>query len=175
MAASPKNEMLMDALEAAPSAVFILLWRATENLEMAGWTGTVLAVAVLLGFPIFSLRFNPILLGVNIHLAMVTPVIVCLYSAVVTHVAEVIEGKSYIAVLLTILATGCILTVYSPTGFLGAQGFPRAAVRGRSLIMLVGSAAAVVWGMIISASDGFIAVGLPIIGLFALRQALLKS
>jgi len=29
--------------------------------------------------------------------------------------------------------------------------------------------------MIISASDGFIAVGLPIIGLFALRQALLKS
>jgi len=173
MADSPKKEMLIDALETAPSVIFILLWRVTDNLEMAGWTGVVIAVAVLLGFLISNIHFNPILLGINFHLAIITPVIVGLYHAGATHVAEVIEGKSYVAVLLTIFVTGCVLTVCSSTGFLGSQVLPRAIVRRRSLIMLVGSAAAVVWAMIISASHGFIAVGLPIIGLFALRHALL--
>ena len=58
---------------------FLALWQGQVGLQAAGWTGAVLAAAVLIGFRRYRVPYNPILLGINIHLLLATPVIVALF------------------------------------------------------------------------------------------------
>lgn len=168
------RDWLPGMLEAIPSFVFLLIWRASEVLETAGWAGVFLAGAVLLAFPMFKVAFNPIFLGINIHLVVITPLIVGLHRGGFTRVAHLVEQQSYFSVLLTIFATGCFLTLCSRKGFLGTKGLPTSAVRQGSIVMLAASAAAIVWATTVE-GYGFFAVGLPIIALFAVRRALLNQ
>jgi hypothetical protein len=156
-------------VEAAPSIAFALMWRATGDLEAAGWLGAVLAFAVLLGFRIARIPADTIYLGINLHLAIITPLIVGLYRLGWSQPARLIEAHSFPAVLVTIFLTGCALTLWSQRGFIGQPGLPRRS----SLLLLAGSAAAILWWGIVGGPD-LVAVGLPIIGLFVLRAAILR-
>lgn len=158
---------LAELLETAPSLVFVLLWRGTGDLEAAGWVGCVLALAVLIGFRVRKIPFDTILLGINIHLAVITPLIVGLYALGASSGARSIEDHSYPAVLITIFLTGCVLTFCTGTGFVGVRG----PSRHRSWILLAASALAVVWGMQV-AGGTLVTVGVPVIGLFVLRRVL---
>ncbi|MFS4438483.1 hypothetical protein ACMA5I_09725 [Paracoccaceae bacterium GXU_MW_L88] len=149
------------------------IWRATGDLEAAGWTGCALALLVLIGLRSARAPFNPIFLEINLHLIVITPLIIGLYRFGASDSAARLEGVSYHAVLVTIFLTGLILTVASPRGFVG-QDDPRStgSVRAKSALMLAASFIGIIWA---SLNDGsaFIAVGLPIIALFALRRVLL--
>ena len=155
--------------EAVPSIAFALTWRATGDLEAAGWLGAILALAVLLGFRIFRIPFDTIYLGINLHIALITPLIVGLYRLGWSQPARLIEAHSFPAVLVTIFLTGCALTLWSQRGFIGQPGLPRRC----SLLLLAGSAATILWWVLVGGPD-LVAVGLPIIGLFALRAAILR-
>ena len=155
--------------EAVPSIAFALIWRATGDLEAAGWLGAVLALVVLLGFRIFRVSFDTIYLGINLHIALITPLIVGLYRLGWSHPARLVEAYSFPAVLITIFLTGSALTLWSPGGFIGQPGLPRRS----SLLLLAGGAAAILWWGLVGGPDP-VAVGLPIIGLFLLRAAILR-
>ena len=156
-------------VEAAPSVAFALMWRATADLEAAGWLGAVLAFAVLLGFRIARIPADTIYLGINLHIALITPLIVGLYRLGWPQPTRLIEAHSFPAVLVTIFLTGCALTLWSQRGFIGQPGLPRRC----SLLLLAGSAATILWWVLVGGPD-LVAVGLPIIGLFALRAAILR-
>lgn len=158
---------LADFLEAMPSLVFILLWRMTGDLETAGWVGCALALAVLFGFRVFGVPFDTILLGINIHIVVMTPLIVGFYARGMSGVAEIIEEYSYPAVLITIFLTGAVLNLCSASGFVGVRGLPGR----RSWLLLGASAMAAIWGMLMK-GGGIVTVGLPVLGLLALRRVL---
>ena len=131
--------------------------------------GAVLALAVLLGFRIARIPADTIYLGINLHIALITPLIVGLYRLGWPQPTRLIEAHSFPAVLVTIFLTVCALTLWSQRGFIGQPGLPRRC----SLLLLAGSAATILWWVLVGGPD-LVAVGLPIIGLFVLRAAILR-
>ncbi len=107
------------------------------------------------------------MLGINLHIALITPLIVGLYRIGAAPAARIIEAYSYPAARITIFVTGCALTLWSRAGFIGAARLPRR----YSGLTLIGAAAAISWAFLIG-GNGFVAVGLPILALFVLRRAL---
>lgn len=172
MSKSHQREWFADLLESLPSLAFLALWRTGSELEFAGWSGALLAVAVLLGFRARRFRFHPILLGINIHLAVITPLIAVLFRFGAPDVGSILAAHSYNAVLITVFVTGCCLALFSCTGFIGADGLSRTTARFYSVLLLIACASGIVWAF---ASEGgpFAAVGLPLVGLFALRRLLI--
>ncbi|WP_330563311.1 hypothetical protein [Roseibium sp. FZY0029] len=79
MANARQQQLLLDLFESLPSIVFILLWRQTSNLELAGWTGCGFAAFVLAGLVLLKARIHPVLIGINLHILLVTPVLVGFY------------------------------------------------------------------------------------------------
>ncbi len=169
-----KYGVMVELTEAAPSVLFVVLWRLTDNLELAGWTGTALALCVVLAQSHQKIHPHPIVLGINTHLIIITPLIVGLYQLNFHGMASLIESNSFWGVLVTIFVVGCALTLWSSRGFLGFDGPKTDASQRGSLILLCGSAAAIFWAAS-QGSQGFVAVGLPITGLFLLRRFLLSK
>lgn len=172
MAASLQRQWLADALESAPSFVFLALLKTGVDLETAGWIGAGLAAAVLLGFRALRLRFNPILLGINVHLLLVTPVIVAVFWLGAARLGDTLTRYSYEGVLLTILVTGAALTLLSEEGFMGEPGLPASSVRPYSAVLLLAALAGLLWALF-QGGSALTGVGLPIVALFALRRFLL--
>jgi hypothetical protein len=145
MANARQKQLLLDLFESLPSIVFILLWRQTSDLELAGWTGCGLAAFVLAGFVLLKARMHPVVLGINLHILLVTPVLVGFFRFGDRALAEFLTGYSYSAVLLTVTVTGGVLTLFSRSGFVGVPGLPRYQRNRLSLLMLAVSLAGAVW------------------------------
>lgn len=172
VADSQQQHWLADIVESAPSIIFLALWRSDMDMETAGWIGVALAAAVLIGFRVLRLRYNPILLGINIHLVVITPLIVTVYALGASEFGSTLIASSERAVLVTVLIVGLVLTAFSRRGFIGVDDLSVASRWNHSSILLAALAAATVWSFS-SAGGTLLTVALPMIGLFGLRHFLI--
>lgn len=169
------NEMtLLPLLEYAPSLIFFSLLRSSVDLETAGWAGAALAVIVLITLRIGKLRFDPILLGINVHLLVITPLIVVLSRFGAPRASETLIRYSHQGVLVTILLIGVMLTMLSRQGFIGLEDLSRPTVRRYSAVLLAACLAATVWALTY-AGGALIGTTLPVVGLFGLRRLLVSN
>ncbi|WP_460080244.1 hypothetical protein [Roseibium sp. LAB1] len=145
MATSQQKQLLLDLLESLPSIVFILLWRQTGDLELAGWSGCGLAVLVLAAFGLLGAQMHTVLLGVNLHILLVTPLLDALSRFGDASLARFLIAYSYSAVLLTVTITGGVLTLFSRGGFAGVPGLPGPVRLRMSVLMLAVSMAGTMW------------------------------
>ncbi|WP_428698294.1 hypothetical protein [Stappia sp.] len=172
MSGSLQRQWLTDILESVPSFAFLALLRSNVDLETAGWIGATLAAAVLIVFRACKVRFNPILLGINIHLLLVTPIIVTVFRLGASETGETLTRYSYQGVLITIFLVGLMLTFVSREGFVGHERLSKSSVRKYSVLLLLATLAAIAWSFIYS-NGALLGVALPIIALFALRRLLI--
>lgn len=173
MQGSRQREWLADILEGAPSLLFLAFLRSGVDMEIAGWIGTALSAMVLIGFRWCRVRFNPLLLGINVHLLLATPLIVAIFElGAAPELGQALTAYSYKAVLITIFLVGCALALLSREGFVGVEGLSPSAVRSNSAILLAATFAALVWSF--GFADGpIMGTAVPIIGLFGLRRLLI--
>lgn len=171
MSGSRQREWLTDILESAPSIVFLTLWRSDVDIELAGWTGVGLAAIVLLGFRLSRVHFNPILLGINVHLLIITPLIVTVSQMGALDFAGALIASSERGVLATVFIVGCALTAFSRRGFIGTDDLSTANRWGYSSVLLVAAAAAMVWAFTYTGNT-LLAIAIPMMGLFGLRRLL---
>jgi len=147
MVKSRQTQLVLDLLEGLPSVGFILLWRQTGDLEFAGWIGSGLALAVFALFRLLKGRMHPVLLGVNCHILLVTPLIVGLIRLGGGAVAEAIVPYSYGGVLLTVTLVGVALSLFPRSGFAGVSDLDGRLGSRLSLLMLAVSAAGTAWAL----------------------------
>lgn len=167
-----QGQWLTDISESVPSFAFLALLRSNVDLQTAGWIGLALAGAILLIFPLCKVRFNPILLGINVHLLLVTPVIVAVFHLGASEFGAMLTHHSYHGVLLTIFVVGLGLTLFSREGFIGQGGLSHSTNRKYSAILLIASLFAIAWSFLYSHGP-LLGVALPTIALFALRRLLI--
>lgn len=173
MTGSRQREWMADVLEGLPSIVFLALWRGEMvDPAAAGWTGSALAAAVLIGFSLRRVAFNPVLLGINLHLLVITPLIVGLFRAGQPELARTLLDTAQAGVLVAVFLVGGALTAFAARGFIGVDGLPAATRRRYSLLLLAVAAAAVPWS-VANAGSTLLAVGVPLIALFGLRRYLI--
>jgi hypothetical protein len=169
---SRQREWLRGILEGAPSILFLLLLQNHFDMRIAGWTGAALAALVLVGFGVVRVPQNPIALGINMHLLVITPLIVVLFYVGAQDSGRMLFGFAYRGVLVTIFVVGCVLTASSRRGFIGVERLPPARRWSYSLILLAATAAAVAWSFTYNGPASF-AVAIPIMALFGLQRLLI--
>lgn len=118
MAGANQKRLLLEMFENLPGLTFMILLRTTADLRLAGWLGTVLAAMVCVAYAPKSLRPQPILLGINIFMVVVTPLIECLVYAGHGSIASVLIGNIPTLVLISVFTTGLVFTVFTKNGFL---------------------------------------------------------
>ncbi|MFN7025832.1 MAG: hypothetical protein ACK4QP_15235 [Pseudorhizobium sp.] len=166
-----QRERARDLVEALPSLVFVALLRSDVDLQVTGWVGAALAGLQLIGFRYHRLHNNPIMLGINIHLLLITPSIMITQWAGAVGLSDTLLIHSYHGVLVTVFLVGCLLTVLSRRGFIGTEP-PQTASQRHSLVMVAASGLAVGWGFAFAGS-ALVAVAIPLMVLFGLRRLLI--
>jgi len=169
---SRQREWVTDILESVPSILFLALWRSNADMELAGWAGAALAMMVLIGFRLFRVPYNPILLGINVHLLIITPLIVTVFHFGAQELGKTLVASSHRGVLVTVLLVGCALTVFSRRGFIGVEGLPDPTRWTYSSVLLAASIATVVWSFTYTGGP-LLAIAVPIMALFGLRRLLI--
>lgn len=173
MAGSQQREWVTGVLESLPSVTFLALWRGeVTGLEAAGWIGSAVAAAVLLLLQARRTPCDPILLGINLHLLAITPLIVGLFQLGQVGLARVLVDTAHNGVLIAVLVVGGTLTVFGPRGFIGLDGLPAALTRSYSGLLLAVAAAGVLWSFVNVGGSTLMSVGLPLMVLFGLRRYL---
>jgi hypothetical protein len=167
---SRQREWFTDILEGLPSILFLALWQS--NVKFAGWAGAALAAIVLIGFRLFRLPYNPIVLGINVHLLIVTPLIVTLFYLGAQGLGRMLFASSHRGVLVTVFLVGCALTLFSRRGFIGIEGLPDPRRWAYSLVLLAASIAAIAWSFT-SRGGVLVAIAIPLMVLFGLRRLLI--
>ncbi|KZL18800.1 hypothetical protein PsAD2_02316 [Pseudovibrio axinellae] len=162
------HDRRFDVIEALPSLAFLSLLRLGMELELAGWIGAGLAAAALLYLHWAGARYNPILLGINVHLLIVTPVIVAIFKLNATALGEALTSYSYQGVLITIFVVGVALTLTSRHGFIGLEG-ASSSVKRQSLFLLLAALCGIVWSFTYGGAS-FVGVAVPIISLFVIQR-----
>ena len=125
----------------------------------------------LLAFRYHRLYNNPIMLGINIHLLLITPLIMITQWAGAAGLSESLLLHSYHGVLMTVFLVGCLLTVLSRCGFIGIEP-PQTATQRHSLVMVAAPGLAVIWEFAF-AESALVAVAIPLAVLFGLRRLLI--
>jgi hypothetical protein len=172
MSESRQREWLTDILESAPSIVFLALWRTGFDMESTGWIGVGLAALVLIAFRHLRIAYNPILLGINVHLIVITPLIVTTYRLGATEFADTLVAYSERGVLVTVFIVGCALAAFSRRGFVGIRDLPTSSRWAYSSVLLALSAAAIFWAFTYTGST-LLAIALPLMVLFGVRRLLI--
>ena len=144
---SRQKQWFTDLLESVPSITFIVLWRQGGDLELAGWVGSGLALGVFTAFVWLRVHMHPVLLGVNLHILVVTPLIVGLFRFGNADLAKTLVAYSHGGVLLTVLATGLALSCFSRNGFAGFPDLPLRQQRRISALMLFVSILGAGWAL----------------------------
>lgn len=170
MKQSMQREWMSNILEASPAIVFTLLWRSAFDLQSAGWIAACLAATQLVAFRHFRLRHDPIMLGINIHLLLITPFIMGSYWAGLRGLGDVLSVHSYHGVLVTVFVVGVLLTCFSKRRFIGID-LPQSNWIKQSLFLLAATGIAIVWSFA-NSGDALLSVVLPLIVLFGLRRLL---
>lgn len=88
MSSSGESSWQLDLFEATPSIAFALILQSSGDLELAGWVGAAFAAGVLVGFRVRRMPYSPIFVGINLHLAIMTPLIVGLNRLQMTQIAN---------------------------------------------------------------------------------------
>ncbi len=169
-----QRKLLLGFLENAPTLGFLAAWQLTGDLETGGWVGVALAFAVLVGFRVKGIAYHPILLGINVYLLVITPVIKTLFWLGAWDAGQALVEYAQPAVVAAVFVVGSVLTLFSATGFIGIVCETRAKTRRLSAYLLAASAAAVVWAFGYDGSR-LITIALPLGSLFALRQFLIAG
>jgi hypothetical protein len=155
---SRQREWATDIVESLPSILFLALSQSGVDLKFTGWCSAAAAAIVLVGFRSCRQPFNPIVLGINIHLLIITPLIVGVFHFGAYGLGKTLLAFSHRGVLITVFAVGCALTLLSSRGFVGIAGLPDLKRRAYSLVLLAVSAASVAWrracGSFVAASTG---------------------
>ncbi|WP_421984309.1 hypothetical protein [Roseibium sp.] len=144
---SHQQQWLQDIFEGLPSVAFLLVWRQSGDLELAGWCGALFALISFLLFYMVKSKMNPVLLGVNLHLLIVTPLIVGTFQLGFTDLGTLLAAYAHSAVLLSVFVAGLCLTVFTKHGFIGSAGLPALQNRLYSLLMLAAAASGMMWAM----------------------------
>lgn len=172
MAGSQQKGWLTDTLESLPSIVFLVAWRGGGDIAFAGWLGSASALALLLGFRFYRMPYNPILLGINLHLVAITPLIVASFHLGATDLGRLLLRSSESGVLVSVLLTGCLLTLFSSRGFVGNDAMPRHPRLKFSAILLAATAILIPWSFA-HAGQTLVSLAVPFMVLFALRRFLI--
>lgn len=172
MSGSRQREWATDILESLPSILFIALWQSGIDIKFSGWVSAVLAAIVLVGFRLYRLPYSPIVLGINLHLLITTPLIVILFYFDAYNVGKALFAFSHRGVLVTVFIVGCALTAFSQRGFIGISGLPDSRRRTYSIILLTASIAAIAWSFTYKGAAS-IAIAIPFMALFGLRRLLI--
>lgn len=144
---SQQRLLLQDLFESLPSLVFILIWRQSGDLEIAGWSSALIAGIVFLIFGLCKFRMSPIMLGVNCHILLATPLIVGIFRLGFFELGTVLAAYAHSGVLLTVLLSGFLLSLFSRGGFIGDMKVSRACRRRYSGILLSLCAAGAIWAL----------------------------
>ncbi|WP_170409422.1 hypothetical protein [Ruegeria atlantica] len=166
-----QKRLLLEMFENLPGVAFMLLFRATDDLRLAGWVGTVLATLVCVTYVRKKLRPQPILLGINVFMVTITPLIECLILLGYRDTATVLTGNIATLVLMSVFVTGVILTVFRPNGFLNYQTSGTKQKYAHSAVLLLVCALGIVWSRL--AGDNYlVSLGVPLMVLFGMHQLL---
>ncbi|WP_306145659.1 hypothetical protein [Roseibium sp. MMSF_3412] len=144
---SHQQQWLQDIFESLPSVAFLLVWRQSGDLELAGWCGASLALMSFVLFHAVKSKMNPVLLGVNLHLLLVTPLIVGTFRLGLTDLGGFLAAYAHSGVLLSVFAAGLCLTVFTKRGFVGSAEMPPEQKWRYSMVMLAVSGAGMVWAL----------------------------
>ena len=172
MSGSRQREWVTDILEGAPSILFLALWQSNVDIRFAGWGAAALAAMVLIGFRFFRVSHNPIVLGINVHLLIITPLIVALFYLGAQELGRMLFAFSHRGVLVTIFLVGCALTAFSRNGFIGIKGLPNPRRLAYSFVLLAASIAAIAWSFTYNGA-ALVAIAIPMMSLFGLRRLLI--
>lgn len=143
-----KYRLLARLAEGVPSLVFLSLWRLDADIELAGWLGTALAAAVILGMRLAGRPADTILLGINVHIALITPLITLIFMLGAPATAYGVSDYSWAGVIATIGLTGAGLSALSPRGFVGTEAGPRGMRRALSWVLVGLALAGLGWGLL---------------------------
>ena len=111
------------------------------------------------------------MLGINIHLLLITPLIMITQWAGAAGLSESLLLHSYHGVLMTVFLVGCLLTVLSRCGFIGIEP-PQTATQRHSLSWSLQQDWESFWGFAV-AESALVAVAIPLAVLFVLRRLLI--
>ena len=171
MARSRQAQIISGIAESAPSLIFLAMWRSNVDVELAGWTGAILAFSLIFGFAALRIRFDPILMGINAHMLLLAPIIHGAFVFGSADSARWLIDHAPTLVLVAIAVSMLSYQVARRPQMEDADLSPEAAYR-IGWVMTAVAFAAVPWA-IVNEGQSLIAVVLPIAGMFALRRYLL--
>ena len=167
-----QQEWITDLMETAPSIIFLVLWRGGWDPELAGWTGSFLAAALLIGFRLRRIPYNSILLGINLHLLVITPLIVASFRMGFPDFGHTLLSTAESAVLVVVFAVGCLLTLVSARGFVGSDRLSPSTRRTYSLVLLALCGATIPWSFA-HTGQSMLSIVVPLMALFGARRFLI--
>ncbi|WP_170331602.1 hypothetical protein [Ruegeria arenilitoris] len=150
---------------------FLVLSRATDDLRVTGWVGTVLAAVVCVAYLKKLMSPHPILLGINLFMVAITPLIEVLFLAGNSHAAGMMIANIDSLVLGSVFATGLYLTLFSRNGFLTYKPENAQQARRHAAVLLTISAAGIAWSLL-AGGNHLVTLALPLMLLFGLLQLL---
>ncbi|CAD0183606.1 hypothetical protein RUESEDTHA_00479 [Ruegeria sp. THAF57] len=166
-----QKRLLQDMFENLPGISFLILSRATDDLRLAGWVGTVLATLVCLAYVKRVLRAHPILLGINIFMVVITPLIEILVLSGSRNSADLLIGNIDSLVLGSVFVTGVVLTLFTAKGFLTYDAKSAKQMRIHSTAMLTLCVAGIVWSAAMG-QNYLITLAVPLMVLFGCQRFL---
>lgn len=152
-----QKRLFTDLLEGVPSVLFILIWRQTGDIQTAGWLSAAAALGMFAVLLFARVRMHPVLLGVNLHILLITPLIEGLYRAGADPLAQALAANAYPGVLASVFLAGVGQFLFMKDRFSALASVSRAQQTRYSLTMLVVCAAGAVWALF-AASDPLVPV-----------------
>ncbi|WP_170466272.1 hypothetical protein [Ruegeria arenilitoris] len=166
-----QRQLLLEMFENLPGISFMVLFRTTDDLQLAGWVGTALAAAVYVAFARRVLRPQPILLGINLFMIAITPLIEGLILSGHRTAATLLIGNIATLVLMSVFVVGLLLTAFAQNGFLNYQPNSTKQKRAHSAVLLMVCALGIVWSLV--AGDNYlVSLAAPLMVLFGTHQLL---
>lgn len=170
MNSSSQKELITDVLQGVPSLAFLVLWQSGLEIELAGWIGSALAALVLIGFWLRGIRQDPITLGINVHVLMITPLIVLMFELGAIEPARTLAAHAYPGIFISMFFVG-VLQIAVGRSLMRGDMIGGRDILQSSLILLV-IALGGVWAAT-QPGTPLTQVALPIMAIFGIRRFLI--
>lgn len=171
MAVPQQRQFLLGLAENLPGLSFLLLLRVHGDLRLAGWVGAILAGCVCFAYAKRVIRPDSILVGINLFMAAITPLIELLYQSGYPDQAQFLVRNIDTLVLCSVLMSGLVLTLWTKTGFLSHPSKNPKQTQLYSGIMLAVCTVCALWSSAFE-GDRLISLALPLSLLFGVRHYL---
>lgn len=163
-------EIALNLLENAPSLLFLTIWRASGDIQVAGWIGACTALFALAVLRTLRREAHPILLGLNVHFLIAAPTIECAYWLGFSSLTKFLLDYLQAGVLIMILVVGAVMTLTTGKGFVGVHSRGNTSLH-YSLVLLGVALGGVIWACFLR-HNSVLALMPPLLALFLLRQLL---